>query len=70
MRYFGTFWDIFGHLGASWDFWGRFGTFSDVLGSHGSALWFNRGTGSKPEIQCFLGLYLRFYEIVVFKIPE
>ena len=28
------------------------------------ALWFNRGTGPKPEIQCFLGLYLRFCEIV------
>ena len=25
------------------------------------ALWFNRRTGSKPEIQCFLGLYIRFY---------
>ena len=43
------------------------------------ALWFNRGTGSKPEIQCFWGLYLRFYETVdktktyiflVSKIPE
>ena len=29
-----------------------------------NALWFNRVTGSMPEIQCFLGLYLRFYEIV------
>ena len=28
------------------------------------ALWFHRGTGSKQEIQCFLVLYLRFYEIV------
>ena len=26
-----------------------------------SALWFNRGTGPKPDIQCFGGLYLRFY---------
>ena len=25
-----------------------------------SALWFNRGTSPKPEIQCFSGLYLRF----------
>ena len=28
------------------------------------ALWFNRGTGSKQDIQRFLGLYIRFYWIV------
>ena len=37
---------------------------TDSLGHRGMAiiaLWFNRGTGPKPEIQCFSGLYLRFY---------
>ena len=29
-----------------------------------SALWINRGTGTKPEIQCFSGLYLKFCMIV------
>ena len=29
-----------------------------------NALWFNRGTGPKSEIQCFSGLYLGFFLIV------